>query len=694
MKEFKPYAMTVGPYVGMNDTVNLSAQDSDRYAYGENVYSPQVTAGGDAISRPGATRIAFTRSPTSFFGAGRYTLTGTVTITNGSAAVTGVGTKFLTELRANQYITDNALNSAQILSITSDTALTLTGAWTFATYSGTAANGAGYLAQNDSVFTETADALPVGDVVTMGGSTLVLIQRYTANAFQARTGFATPGYTTAATITGAGVTGGKIYHVGQYQNTSGVTRRYVIVSTTSSEIDGAGAGRYRFLSASSEKLRLVEYDPTAASTWIDRTSVSMNAVALDTTKRIYGLSFANYYIISDGTNRPRKIDNTFVLTNLTDGNYAVQGAPTIYYGKLFFIDGSDKATLRWSEENDPDTGYGTGTSDNSWTLRQTSSDTLQACIGTNDALYVFRGNSTTLIYGAANTDFRSAGTLDAVSTTVGTRSPDAVTLGGNSVVFVDQYGRPGRIEPGVGYVSMYDRVQEQLRGAGGTDAQLRAGWARLNPALNTLHIGYRASTSATTNGQMLVYDIRTWECLGLWKYYSSGTTAMDHAYATVWLDANNKPRLLVADGQTTNCAVTYSKTEDDQVVAATDTLAAGEQTVPVIVESQKIGGHVTVQKNWTRADVGYRNVGGYTTTYKVQYRTPYADYGTTAAMNQPAQANTYAKGTVKAQYTLNGTGRWVQLKFTNDTTGNPTARFTLDTVTVSGSLDSDDIQAR
>lgn len=619
----EPYSISVGPYVGMNDTVNLAAQDADRFAYGENIYTPSVTAGGDVMSRPGTTRLGLGSA---------VSRTGTISIDAGGT-VTGTGTLFTTELA-------------------------------------------------------------VGDVVTWKGNDYlitVISGPTTASANAAGDGSATAAYTYYP----AGISGGIVYHVGQYQNTSGTTRRYAIVKTTNTRVDGGGAGRYRMLGASAEKLRLVEYDPSNAThPWTDRTSVSMNGVSLDITVRIYSLNFANYWVVSDGVNRIRLIDSSFVMTNSTDGNYVAQGPLTNYYGKLFLVDSADKATLRWSEENDPNTGFGTGTSDNSWTLRQTSSDTIQGIIGTNDALYVFRNNSTTLVYGAANTDFRSAGTLDAVSTTIGTRSPDAICLAGNAVCFMDQYGRPARIEPGAGYVSMYDRIQEQLRGIGGSDSQLRATWARLNPALNLLHIGYRATTSATTNDQMLVFDVRTWECVGLWKYYSSGTTAMDHAYGTVWLDTNNKPRLVVADGTTGNCAVMVSKTEDDQAAAATDTLAAGDQTVAVTLETQKIGGHVVLQKAFYRVDVGYRNVGGYTTSYKLQYRTPYGNYAAAKAMNQPTQGNTFDKDTVKAVFKTDGLGRWVQYKFTNDTTGNPTARFTLDTVTASGAMDTDDFQSR
>lgn len=66
-------------------------------------------------------------------------LTGTLTLTAGSAAVTGVGTAFLTELEVgDKIILDADETWAEVLSIASNTALTLT-----AVYGGTGGSGAG-----------------------------------------------------------------------------------------------------------------------------------------------------------------------------------------------------------------------------------------------------------------------------------------------------------------------------------------------------------------------------------------------------------------------------------------------------------------------------------------------------------------------------------------------------------------------
>ena len=69
----------------------------------------------------------------------KKSLTGTVTMTFGSTAVTGSGTAFLTELEVGgKIILDADETWAEVLSIESNTALTLTAA-----YSGTGGSGAG-----------------------------------------------------------------------------------------------------------------------------------------------------------------------------------------------------------------------------------------------------------------------------------------------------------------------------------------------------------------------------------------------------------------------------------------------------------------------------------------------------------------------------------------------------------------------
>lgn len=525
----------------------------------------------------------------------------------------------------------------------------------------------------------------VGDRITSGTGAVIVTAIATNTSLTAK-GCVTGTVNGSFTVTYADIVGGPIYGIWNYQATDGTIKRFLIARSTDTYLTGTSAGLLRFLGASSEILRLVEYDPSnSAHPLTDRTSATMDGVALDITTRIYATTFANYFILSDGTNRPRKITSAFVLTNLTDANYAFTGPLAQYYGKLFGIDASDNVTIRWCDENDPDTGWGTGTSDNSWTLRQTSSDQLQVLVGSNDALYCARNNSWAIITGAANSDFRSSGTIDAVQS-IGCRSPDAAFLVNASVVFLDQYGRPGRIEPGYGYIPLWKRVQETIRGVGLSAAQLRAAWGRYDPVTSLVKFALRWSSSATENAQMLCFDVESWECLGVHTWYASGTTAMDHAYSAILLDETNRPRHAIASGTTNDLAFYVQKTEDDQAASARDTLAAGSQMVPVQVDTPWLGGDAIEESQFNRVAVGIRNVGGTTAglvAWKLAFRTPNVDFATAAAMTVSGTSATFANAVTKAETPgLNAQGRAIQFRFTNDTSGNTDTRATFDTVTV------------
>lgn len=90
----------------------------------------------------------------------RQSLTGTLTFTNGSATVTGSGTAFSTELEVGDYIILDADETwAEVLSIESDTSLTLT-----AVYAGTGGSGAGSEVWGfEDKYIQTALSLPWND---------------------------------------------------------------------------------------------------------------------------------------------------------------------------------------------------------------------------------------------------------------------------------------------------------------------------------------------------------------------------------------------------------------------------------------------------------------------------------------------------------------------------------------------------
>ena len=623
--------LTAGPFIGQNDTPSLGAQDAQRFRKAINMYSPAAAVNGDLISRPRFTRVDFSATACS----------GTINISSSpTGTLTGTSTHFTTELSVGDLITTNGV-TAIVATISSDTAGTVRGA------TGAPAGSAAY------------------------------------------------------TVTPAGIVGGQVLGCWQHTLSTGVYHRFFLVTTTSASVDGSGAGGFRFLTAGSVAVRLVEWDPTKTGfqRLVDRTTTSMNSVALGAANRIYATSFANYFIVSDGVQRPRKIDSSFVLTNLTDANYAFFGPLTIYYGALFAIDASDQITMRWSEPNAPDTGYGTGTSDLSWSLQQTSADPLQCLIGTNQALFAFRSNSVAIITGAANSDFASSGAVDAVQS-IGSRSPDSVLLAGASVTFMDQYMRPGRIQLGYGYIPLWPRIQETLRGIGKTVALESNAWGRLDPTTNLIKFGYRGTSTSTQNEQMLVFDAQSFECLGTHVVPAdTNRTPIDHGFSagnpqstSPMLDANLLPIHVVASGITGDLAFYWQDHEDVPSSVAQDLVAGGTAvTVQGTVTPPLLGGDPLLEKTWERVVVGTRFVGGTSAglaTIKMQYRNPYFDYTSAAAMtysgtNNPSPTQ-YDGMTVKveAKGLKAQASRYLDCSFQNDVTGNPATRFTFDTVTV------------
>lgn len=167
-------------------------------------------------------------------------------------------------------------------------------------------------------------------------------------------------------------------------------------------------------------------------------------IALAATGRVFLVPFGAYLCVTDGVNTPFVWDGTSGagLTELTNAP-VFYGRPTVYYGKLIAIKATERDTIVWSEENQPNVGYEAGGFNNAWSLTQTGGGQLYALQGTNAALYYFRADRCGAIRGAVTTDFQASGVHDDVGA-VGTTDPEAVcAVGiGEDVWFLDQQGRP------------------------------------------------------------------------------------------------------------------------------------------------------------------------------------------------------------------------------------------------------------
>jgi hypothetical protein len=129
------------------------------------------------------------------------------------------------------------------------------------------------------------------------------------------------------------------------------------------------------------------------------------------------------------------------VVHLANAGSSFYGRPVVYAGKLFLIRGNRK-TIVWSEEGDETTGYEAGGFNNAWDLRQTSQELITSLLATNEALYFFRRTSIGAVFGGSADEFQTTSTIDAVSATIGTETPESPIIAGNSVWFLDQQGRP------------------------------------------------------------------------------------------------------------------------------------------------------------------------------------------------------------------------------------------------------------
>jgi hypothetical protein len=180
------------------------------------------------------------------------------------------------------------------------------------------------------------------------------------------------------------------------------------------------------------------------------------AITLSTSARCYTVQFNNKIIINDGANQPFSWDGgsgTSSTALLSNCNAVVYGKPVVHAGKLFFIDGTTRNKIIWSEELAENTGYESGSFTNFWILGQTDQEAIHALIAIEGVMYFFRPYSIGQITGTVTSNFSSDATLDGVSTTVGTAWPEGVTLyeGAEHALYVwllDSEGRPWRFAAG------------------------------------------------------------------------------------------------------------------------------------------------------------------------------------------------------------------------------------------------------
>ncbi len=201
----------------------------------------------------------------------------------------------------------------------------------------------------------------------------------------------------------------------------------------------------------------------ADSTQTVYTDVTPVGVAIDgsITTRVYGTSFNNQLIITDGVHRPwiatnlssTPITGTYIDEDGSATAWTAFGPAVQYGGALFFIlntyNGTSYRTdFVWSAPGDASTGYEQSPYSNRWTYQQANTNPLFGMAGTNTQLYIFRAYSIGSISGVVGPNLASTVTHDLIAQNIGTQAPQSIQQLGELVYFVDAVGRPYRIGAG------------------------------------------------------------------------------------------------------------------------------------------------------------------------------------------------------------------------------------------------------
>lgn len=407
-------------------------------------------------------------------------------------------------------------------------------------------------------------------------------------------------------------------------------------------------------------------DPSVAANRMFQTALGPYAIFAQSGGKVYLLDYANKEILTP--------------SDLTDDVY---GRPCIYYGKAFFVLESDRQTIVWSEENDPDIGYQATGYDNSWTFRQTSNAPIMGLAGTNQYLYVFRQNSISSIEGAVNSDFRSFGTLEGISTALGTLAPDSIVNVNDGVWFLDQFCRPHAIMPGRGLVPLWENMRVTLNSADLAAATQFANWARFDPLKEI--VLFRISMGGTA--KLYAFSSRTLEWLGEWTYGGSPTVVVPtYAWGATLADSAGGPSLSFSINASTMALQNFATQKQDAASDQRDTFSAGlfAALLPTTdIDTPRIAGDPDEVLNIGTVTATGRRLNNAQRAMTVDVQGSNVAFDAGIAMTAPAVAVSgepcrYTAGVVLLQ------SRWAQLRLLALLTDLNGPRFSLGTVRIYG----------
>lgn len=407
------------------------------------------------------------------------------------------------------------------------------------------------------------------------------------------------------------------------------------------------------------------------------------SITLDANANVYGVTFTDCVVFSDGVNVPWKWDGTAGAAGLTKLTSCpvLYGQPVVYYAKLFGIKATERSTFVWSEENDATIGYEAGGYNNAWELGQTDQEPLNVLVPTNAALYYFRSRSVGVIQGAVNDDFQTSGVHDSVSSVAGSQSPGACVYYDGKIVFLDANFTPYVLTPGSGVTTLWGDLKETI---GGLDRQYVTSATGIFDRSTFLILLGVVETGQSIPSALLVIDPDATtgpaEPIAIWRGFTF------QAMATV-KNSSGQPLVM----HLSNDGYAYDHGLPGGILWS-DAFNAGTQAITHIVEPSAMGNDVEIEKLFTRLDMTFRttspltNVGiAYETTRTLAASTPVTPPSLTGAFSLWDTAvwdtNSWSAVSVDQHLAvgLNAQGRWIKPIVRHSTAGE---QFGLSTMRV------------
>lgn len=403
---------------------------------------------------------------------------------------------------------------------------------------------------------------------------------------------------------------------------------------------------------------------------VSAANLSTGSVALSTTAICYATTYVDNMIISDGVNIVFAWNGASGAGGLTDmtNTPVTFGQPVVHYAKLFLIKNAERNVFVWSEENSLNTGYEAGGFNNSWQLGQTDQEALFCLIPTDEALYYTRERSTGAIWGAVNDAFRTTGTHDAVSSSIGCKSPRGWVRAHGHIYLVDADARFQKLLTGGGYQDpgIWRDAREGIKGI--DRAKINEAEAVWNQDTDLVHFGV-VLTGDADKEKVFNFQATTGQFVGHYDGFTFDTLDM-------LKDATGKPTMSHGDasGYTWQHAHASSQTYDDEDNTGT------AASVPHAFESSALLYNIRQAMIFERLDLVFLSeiVSG----VNVFTRTSSAGLATTGlvlaelslALWNTAVWDTdlwsdFNSAEVRESLGIDAYGRWIRIRLTHDVLG-------------------------